>query len=67
MPFKTVSQPGRGGVAGGWDGSRVGLLIRMPCVQDLHSFNPASGGLLRSFSGSRDYQTVTFSKIKNAS
>ena len=42
-------------------GSRVGLLIRLECVQGLHSFNPTSGGLQISFSGSQGYQTVTFS------
>ena len=36
-------------------------------MQGLHSFHLASGGLLMSFSGSRGYQTVTFSGMKNAS
>ena len=31
------------------------------CVQGLHSFNLASGGLLMSFCGSQGYQNVTFS------
>ena len=33
-------------------GSRVGLLIRIGCVQGLQSFNLASGGVLMSFCGS---------------
>ena len=32
------------------NGSRAGLLIRLGCVQGLHSFNLASGHLLMSFS-----------------
>ena len=43
------------------NGSRAVLLIRISCVQDLHSFNPVSDGLLMTFCGSQGYQTVTFS------
>ena len=43
------------------NGSRAGLLIRLGCVQGLHSFNLASGGLLMNFCGSWGYQIVTFS------
>ena len=42
-------------------GSRVGLVIRLGCVQGLHSFGLASGGLLMSFSDSQGYHTTTFS------
>ena len=34
------------------NGSRVELLIRLGCVQGLHSFNLVSGNLLMSFSDS---------------
>ena len=41
-----VSHPGGFGEEFYSKGSRVGLLIRPGCVQGLHSFNLASGGLL---------------------
>ena len=61
-PPKTVC-PNMGGFGEEFynNGSRAELLIRLGCVQCLYSFNLASGGLLKSFSGSRGYQTVTFS------
>ena len=51
IPWKTVC-PNLGGFGEEFSsyGSRSGLLIRMGCVQGLHSFNLASGGLLMSFS-----------------
>ena len=70
VPSKTVSQPGAG--LGEFSeefyssDSRVELLIRIRmCVHGLHSFNLASNGLLVSFFGSQDCQTVIISGMKN--
>ena len=70
VPSKTVSQPGVG--LGKFSeefytsDSRVELLIRIRmCVQSLHCFNLASSGLLVSFFGSQDCQTVIVSGMKN--
>ena len=54
-PSKTVCpNPGGFGEKFYSSSSRMGLLIRLGCVPDLHSFNLASGDLLilMSFSGS---------------
>ena len=53
VPLKTVcSNPGGFGEEFYSNCSRLGLLIRLECVQGQHSFNLVSGGLLMSFSGS---------------
>ena len=44
-----LSQPGRFGGEVYSNGLRMELLIRLECVQGLHSFNLALGGLLTSF------------------
>ena len=52
LSLKTVC-PNPGGFGEFYsNGSRVGLLIRLGCVQGLHSFNLVSSNLLMSFSGS---------------
>ena len=47
--------------------SRVRLLIRLGCVQSLHSFNLVRGGLLMSFSGSVNlvFSEMNFSSVKS--
>ena len=55
VPLKTACPiPGGFGEEFYSSGTRVGLLIRLGCVQGLHSFNLVSGDLLilMSFSGS---------------
>ena len=50
------------------NGSRAGLLIRLGCVQDLHSCNLASGCLLilMTFLLSLIWPQLVFSGVKNA-
>ena len=53
LPSKTVCpNPGGFGEEFYSNGSKVGLLIRLGCVQELHSFHLVSGNLWMSFSGS---------------
>ena len=48
------------------NGSRVGLLMRLGCVWDLHSFNLGSSHLLMSFSSSfLTWLLVIFSGMRN--
>ena len=65
LPSKTVCpNPGGFGEEFYSNRSRVGLLIRLGCVQGLHSFNLVSGNILMSFSGS--FNLASGGLLKNA-
>ena len=48
------------------NGSKVGLLIILGCVQGLHSFNLVSGDLLKTSLVPLIWPQVVFSGMKNA-